>query len=246
MSGTVSTVKAIDEKGKPYTPQETDIQKASKPPERKKSTLHFFSPRDMLTGFNIHLISPDRGVIFYSPVLLLGLIGLATAQSKKSKFIPVLVSVALVNFVLYSMWGDPYGGWAFGSRYLIPAYAIICIFLSFALTRFSKSILFIVVFSILATYSIGVNTLGAITTSQNPPKVEAIPLSQLSGREEKYTYERNFDYLIGNKSKSFLWRTWFSKYLNSVEYYLLIADILTIVTLTLTLTLFFQKKGEKE
>ena len=233
-SGTIEAVKALDEQGLPIDLYTTPPIEPQTPGQSEKSSIRFFNPRDLLTGFNIHIVSPDRGVIFYTPVMLLGLIGAVISFRNKDKFFPVLVGIIGFNILLYSMWGDPYGGWAFGSRYLIPSYAILSIFLAIALTRFAKNKILILFFLVLAIYSIVVNALGAITTSRNPPKVEAVSLSQVTGRQEKYTYERNWEYLLDNKSKSFVWGTWAGKYLSAQEYYLLISSLPIILVLILT------------
>lgn len=239
-SGTISAVKAIDEQGQPIDPYTTPPNEPQTPGQKEKSSIRFFNPRDLLTGLNIHLVNPDRGVIFYTPVVLLGLIGAFVSYRRKDKIFPVLLGIVGFNILLYSMWGDPYGGWAFGSRYLIPSYAILSIFLAIALAGFAKNKILVLFFLILAVYSIAVNTLGAITTSRNPPKVEAVSLSQVTGKQEKYTYERNWEYLLDNKSKSFVWRSWAGNYLTAQEYFFLVSSLPIILVLFLTMGLMIK------
>ncbi len=69
-------------------------------------------------------VHPYRGIFFWSPILLLGLIGcaLATRQFGKRRFIGWLgiwcfVSYFYVNISYYMWWG----GWSMGPRLLIPA-----------------------------------------------------------------------------------------------------------------------------
>src|SRR5207237_1298615 len=97
--------------------------------------------------------------------------------------------------LLYSMWDDPYGGWAFGSRYLIPTYAILSIFMALLLKRIAKYNILLLLFFAVFTYSVGINTLGAITSNRNPPQVEAVALERASGKAQPYTYIRNFNVL---------------------------------------------------
>ena len=157
--------------------------------------------------------------------------------------IAVFSGIIGLNILLYAMFGA--GGWAFGSRYLIPSYAIMAILISLVLTKWKKKSILLLLFFLIAGYSIAVNTLGAITSNRNPPKVEAIPLSQLSGREEKYTYERNLEFLTENKSKSFVFQTYASKYLTAWQYYLIIASSIIGVTASLLVYLHFSAKGQK-
>src|SRR3989304_5141912 len=76
LSGTLPSVKAIDASGSPMTPPSADNpSKAFDPVQKGKSAVSFFQTHNLLNGFYIHIFSPDRGIIFYAPVILLGLLG---------------------------------------------------------------------------------------------------------------------------------------------------------------------------
>jgi len=225
LSGTVGGVKAIDEQGNPSVPTYANpegIEEYLNPEKQKKNAWKFFQTRGISNAFYLQFFSPDRGIIYFTPVILLGVVGAVILYCKKNRWLLLLLSVLSVNILLYSMWGDPWGGWAFGSRYLIPSYAILAIFIAVALTKFKKNKLFLGVFFALLVYSIAVNSLGALTTNRNPPQVEVLALEKLSGREEKYTYARNIDYLLAGNSKSFVFQAWAKKYISAKGYYLLV------------------------
>jgi hypothetical protein len=210
LAGTVASVQEIDAQGKPTVPKtniNADLQKFSEAKQESRSATAFFATRNMLSATNIQWLSPDRGVIFYTPVILFGFIGLVLALRKKVSLTVLLVAVIAANVTLYSMWGDYWGGWAFGSRYLTPTYAILAIFIGLLLTYLRRRIWFILFFAIVFCYSVGVNTLGAITSSANPPEVDVLALEKLSGQVQKYTYERNWDFLSTGHSKSFIFQT---------------------------------------
>jgi hypothetical protein len=124
------------------------------------------------------------------------------------------------------MWGDPYGGWAFGSRYLIPTYALLAVGIAFGFSHLNKNWIWLTLFTILFAYSAGVNTLGAITTSTIPTQGEVLSLEQKTGHEEKYTFMRSWEFLnekyskIG--SKSFVYQTIGKQYLNARQYFYLV------------------------
>ena len=147
------------------------------------------------------------------------------------------------NIVLYSMWGDPYGGWAFGSRYLIPTYAISAIFIAIGLTYLKKYNLFLIIFFMLFSYSVAINTLGAVTSSRNPPQVEVLDLEALSGKEEKYTYQRNIERLQTGESKSFVYQTYIRSYLSAWEYYTYIT--LFVIVVAASILLVYKTKKEE-
>lgn len=249
-SGTVESIREIDSSGNPKPSKTADpehVDEYLNPSQQKKSVVIFFSSRSVLNGFYMHFLSPDRGVVTFTPIVLFGLVGIYLLHKKREKHLAMLVGILGADVIIYSLWGDPWGGWAFGSRYLIPGYAILAIFISIFLTKLQegglKKLLLIPFFVILA-YSICVNTLGAITTSANPPQVEALPLEKLSGKRERYSFDRNWEFLTSGKSKSFVFQTWASKYLTAQEYYYLIAGSLIASSLGLTVALTRKKKNE--
>ena len=245
-SGTVPSVLAIDGDGKPTVPTQSGSENAEKfidPQSQNKSAIRFFKTRNMLLGLNTHFLSPDRGIIFYTPVILFGILGTFVLYKKQRNFVVLLLSIACVDVVLYSMWGDPWGGWAFGSRYLIPSYAIMSIFVAFALCTWRKKTLFLILFFVIASYSSGVNTLGAVTTNRIPPKPEVLFLEKISNTEQKYTFMRNVTDLNQNKVKSFVFRMFYKEKISAWQYYRM---IVTTLILTLAAMLSYYRFFSKE
>jgi len=234
LGGTVASVKAIDANGKPTLPQVAITDKKTidgllDPAKQNKSVIQFFQSRNLINGLYELFISQDRGMLYFTPVMFIGMFGGILLYRKKSSILVVLVGIIGMNVLLYAMWGDPYGGWAFGSRYLIPAYAIIAILLSFVLSAFRKNIWFLLFFSLVVTYSISVNTVGAITSNSNPPKSEVLALEKLYHTPETYSFDRNIQLLSHNTSKSFIWQTYFKSAISAVTYYwILVTSILLI------------------
>lgn len=230
LAGTVVAVKAIDATGNPAAAAEDDSS---------KSAVTFFETRNLLHGFQVHFVSPDRGIILYTPIMLFGILGIIYLYKRNASISALLLAIIGMNVLLYSMWGDPWGGWAFGSRYLIPSYALMSIFVAIALSVWRKNWLFLALFLLLFSYSTAVNTLGALTTNANPPQVEVAALEKLSGRQQLYTYEREYQYLQTDGSKSFAWQTVIRPYLSAVHYAELLAGATIAVALAGLLYLYF-------
>ena len=58
---------------------------------------------------------------------------------RKNKELAVTIILMILSIILlYGMWGDPWGGWAFGTRYLIPAFALMSIPIGMALNKYGK------------------------------------------------------------------------------------------------------------
>lgn len=222
--------------------QEDTLKKMSK----EKTAIGFFDTRNLLNGFYIHLFSPDRGVIYFAPVIFVGIAGLFLLYRNVTSVATLFIALIGVNVLLYSMWGDPWGGWAFGSRYLIPSYAICAIGIAFAISEWGRRWWFIIITLLLFVYSSGVNTLGAITTSANPPQIEVLSLELQSGHEEKYTFLRNWEVLnqkygeIG--SKSFVYQTFLKEFVTPLSYYFLMYSLILILGFSLYFMQVFSKK----
>jgi hypothetical protein len=243
LPGTVASVRAIGLDGKPENAavDKKDLEKYFNQEETEKSVIGFFQTRGLINGLYLQLISPDRGMLFFAPVVLLGLIGLFTTSDPRRT---LLLGIVAANLTLYAMWGDPWGGWAFGSRYLIPASAILAVGSAFLFKQVQKNTLVLLVIGILAAYSIAVNTAGALTSNANPPQVEVLSLEKLSGRQEKYTVERNLDQLKDNHSKSFVFETYVKDHLSAWNFYLVLVGIITASTIGLLGFIRFAPKYE--
>ncbi len=178
------------------------IEKEAQDPFDKKLA---FQTRDQLQELHILITSNQRGWLLYSPIVFLGMVGaiLAYQNKRTTNLSLLLVSIILTNIIIYSMFGA-LGGWAFGPRYLIPSTAVLCALIAVALTRFRKNIIFIIIFFVLVLYSFAVNAMGAITTTQVPPKIEAINLP----KPLPYTYEYNFGLLKTGFVSSFVYNVY--------------------------------------
>ncbi len=227
LSGTVTRAEAINSEGLPTNQNEiTETDQVTV----KKTATGFFRSRNLLNGLYVHGISPDRGVLYFTPVIVLGILGIFVLYKKNRDAAVLLTSVILFNIVFYSLWGDPWGGWAFGSRYLVPSYALLSIFLAFALSAYFRKVLFLVLFLVLFVYSVGVNTLGVLTSSRNPPLVEIAGLEKLSGKRERYSFDRNIEMLQHNKTKSFVYNTYLASTLTPFDYYQIVYLSILVVS----------------
>jgi hypothetical protein len=247
LSGTLDRAIEVKADGKPVLESEIVKQRLKLNPKLQipeKSALGFFQNRLLMQGFYIHFISPDRGMLFYTPVMFLGFIGIFVAVRKKQPYAALLIAILGFDILLYSMWDDPYGGWAFGSRYLIPGYAMLSIFLALLLSYWRKKNLALLVFLAVFCYSVAINTMGAITTNGNPPRVEADAMAIKQHRDIPYTYEHNLELLDSNVSKSFVFQTWMQYYTSAWNYYIFVTFLIITVSGWFVVRLRASKKGD--
>lgn len=184
---------------------------------KQKHVIAFFSERNLPKGFMTLLFSIDRGLFMYAPIAIVGVVGLWMRLRKKITLeIGILISILLTHIFLYSSWGDPWGGWAFGPRYLIPSLSILSLFVGMTVYALRQSMVARVVTFILFIYSSAVGLLGALTTNAVPPQHEAIALNS------KFNYLHNLAFLMDNKSSSIVYNTFLSENIPLLGYYLLI------------------------
>ena len=184
----------------------------------------YFKEKDLPRGFSILTGSQDRGLFFYSPIFFLAFLGIGFGLKKFNAQQFFLLSTVAANLFLYSSWGDPWGGWAFGPRYLIPTMAILAMYIGLWLTKTKKYYVSRFSTFILFATSCAISLLGVLTTNQVPPKVEADFL------KIRYSYFLNFDYLSKGMSSSYFYNEYISHILTLEQFYfVLLSSILSLV-----------------
>ncbi len=198
---------------------------------KEKPPLIPFATRMQLNGAYILLVSNERGIFFYNPILLLGLLGLFLAYKNKvhNGLVILIFATILVNILMYSMFGDPWGGWSFGPRYLIPSIGLLSIGLGYLLTKVGKNPFIIILFIVLTLYSIGINVLGSVTTNLLPPKVEAENLAV----PVPYTFMYNNDLAEKNISGILVYNMFLRDFINVKSYIYIYTLLISVVIFSL-------------
>jgi hypothetical protein len=181
--------------------------------ESEKNVVKFFSENNFPFGVYTLLVSSDRGIFFYYPIFILALFGIYTALKRMTMEYGTLIGIICCDVFLYASFGDPWGGWAFGSRYMIPALSALSLFVALWLfsTRFritSKIVSFV-----FFAFSSGVALLGALTTNAVPPQVEADYLHM------KHNFFLNLQFLQDGRSSSFFYNQFLSHSVSLTAFY---------------------------
>lgn len=181
-------------------------------------------------GLYVLLVAEDKGLFVFAPVFILGVIGLFMANSKVDGS-NWLTSMVGLNLLVYASFGDPWGGWSFGPRYLVPSMGILSLYSSYLVAKYVRSIWFSLLSLVLLTYSSAIAVLGVITTNTVPPKVEADYFGI------KYGFWVNIDMLYENLSSSFAYKSYVSNYLTVWQFYLVLVYYLLIMWIILLLVI---------
>jgi hypothetical protein len=152
-----------------------------------------------------------------------------------------LISLIVVNVFLYSSWGDPWGGWAFGPRYLIPSMSILALFVGVFVSSKPYQMIKKLLAFILALFGSFVALLGAVTTNSVPPMSEGLLLPA-----KKYNYLFNLDFLNNGQSNSFAFNNYFSHTFTLVGYffYIYIVLVMLMIAILFILPIFDKEKIE--
>lgn len=149
------------------------------------------------------MVSPAKGLFFFSPFLLLGLLGLIKGVLKKecgkepvsggNYLFPLIVIVAYTFFG--ASFVDYDGGWTFGPRHLVPMVPFLV--LGFAALRLNKRWLSVLLYS-LGLMSILIFALGTISSMHFPLPFDA-PIVEFAWEVLKEGYISSAFAIFGSK-----------------------------------------------
>ncbi len=127
--------------------------------------------------------SPFRGLFWFSPVLLLGLVGLVVWLLERRLSPEARVCIAIFGFfyVVNVTFNGFHAGFSAGPRYLIPGLPFLALPLVVAFARWR------VLTGILASLSVAIHLLLTATDAQNPVGVGGH--ARVEGRHSEWTYD---------------------------------------------------------
>lgn len=197
-----------------------------------KNAVGFFHESLIPNSLFILLFSDQRGLFLFSPIFILSFFGIAYAFRKKelgtAKYVVPLSLIAL-NLFLYSAWADPWGGWAYGPRYLIQSMPWLALFIGVflsAVPRGRKSFWTRGAVFLLFAFSTAIALVGALTTNAVPPKSDALTLPI-----KTYNVLHDVPYIFNNRSGSFIYNTYSSHTISLTGYFVLIYSFVILLAL---------------
>lgn len=198
--------------------------------------------RKLIQGLYILIVSDERGILYYQPIVIIGILGILMLYRRRQFYNELLLTVSIisVNFLIYMMFGDPWGGWSYGPRYLIPATSLLCIFIGPFITLTTKKFIYSPLILLLALYSLFVSTLGVVTTNNVPPKNEAENLVT----PIPYTYAYNLD-LLQSGSSSLIYNAFLKDRMSPSQYHYWYFGSIAAAMILFYLSLVLPKKHYK-
>ena len=202
----------------------------------EKNVVGFFHEKKMVNGLYVLLFSDERGLLFFTPVFFAMFFGIGyVLKRKEADNAPYIVSLALIamNVFLYSSWGDPWGGWAFGPRYLIPSMPWLALLVGFAVLGM-KSLWRKAFVYLLFLYSVAVALVGALTSNAIPMKEEGLLLPSRT-----YNFLLDIEHIYANESGSFVYKTYLANHLSLIHYFYILFGFVALIS---AVTLFYSSQ----
>ena len=113
-------------------------------------------------GFYGLLVSPSRGMLVYSPILVFAVWGMFRLwrQPRLEKLRPLSVAVLLLLLV-QAKWFNWHGGWSFGYRLMVDATPLLALCAAAVAVTVRKRKVLLGVFGVALAWSLGVQVIGA-------------------------------------------------------------------------------------
>src|SRR5260221_429414 len=198
----------------------------------------FFKESNLPNSAYEILTSPDRGVLFFFPVIIMSFFGFLPLF-KKHKSLAIALGGGIASIViLYSFWGDPGGGWAFGERYMIPAISQLAIVLGVAIATYGKKVWFALLYFLLLVYSLSIALVGALATNRIPPKAEAV-----QSHLPYFNYFLDIHLLQKGITSSFVYNTFLQSHI-SLQMFATTLSILAIGSIVISYTMAIHQKKD--
>jgi hypothetical protein len=206
---------------------------------KSTSAISIFKEQRVANGFYELTVASDKGLFYFSPVLILALLGLLTIKGKLKGEHAMILAVIGANIFVYASFSDPWGGWAFGPRYLIPAMSLLALYVSLFVSGLRLKWLRRLIFYILFAVSSSIALVGVLTTNLIPPGVEA------PANHSKDNFYKSFDYLDLGKTSNFVYTHFVPKSLTLHDYYMyLYISVLVLVAYIVFIAPFIRGRHE--
>jgi len=116
---------------------------------------------NFLPGLTGLLISPSRGLLIFSPVIVFSFAGIYYIfKNGAAPLYKYLSAISIFYILLFSFYTSWWGGHTYGYRYLIDIVPFLCIFIAFAIEKIMSSKRLKLIFTLLFCFSIFVQVIG--------------------------------------------------------------------------------------
>ncbi|HXO25997.1 MAG TPA: hypothetical protein VOA80_01505 [Thermoanaerobaculia bacterium] len=148
----------------------------------------FIRPTRLLQGFSGLLLSPNRGLLMFSPVVVLGCWGMARAlrRWRSEPLLAAFSGAALAYALLHASFTTWWGGWCFGPRFLtetLPVLAVASSLVVPSLSAWGRAAALL-----LAAWSILIQLVGAVCYPASSWDARMMPRTKMEAEMWDYRH----------------------------------------------------------
>jgi len=142
------------------------------------------------------LFSPSRGIFIYSPPIIITLFFIKRFWRRRSFLIILIIGITIIKLYFFAIWWSWYGGWSWGSRFLLPIIPLYFLFFNEAFLRFKKfsSVTRLLIISLIIIGFV-VQLIGVLI---NPSKYDNNIFGLINRDENQFLFLPQLSSLIGN------------------------------------------------
>ncbi len=192
-----------------------------------------------LQGLYTLLLSPERGLFVFSPILLLALFGIVPFLQKEKELGNMALFSIFTTMLVYASYSDYAGGWSFGTRFFIGILPLIMPFLAQAVQSYLKKIVFLLFFIVFTIGSFFINTLGALTSQVIPSPIE----SEYANCGFNCSFMRDIP-LINGHYASYFYQLLLNKFITQTTFFSCMVSLIVLLFLFLIPCFYFEYRKE--
>lgn len=205
--------------------------------EKKEKVSSNFLEQRFIKGIYVLLFDINKSLLVHAPFFLFGILGLFMIRKRLNLEHFTIMGLILLNIIVYSSFFDPWGGWSFGPRYIVPSVPLFAIFFAYWISAGRLSLVRRIIGLLLFAYGVGVALVGAVGRSVIAPKEHVV------GLDVPVLFVDVYKFIEAGWNGTFIFNQFFRGKIELMEYYYILLGALTFVAfVTLFIVPVFDKR----
>jgi len=151
---------------------------------------------NLLVGVYGLLFSTGKGLLIYSPPIIISLFLIRRFWRKRAFLTVFIIGITIVKLYFFGKWWSWYGGWSWGSRFLLPLVPLYLLFINEAFLRYKRfSPIIRILIILIVIVGFVVQLLGVMV---NPSKYDNNIFGLINKDENLFLFLPQLSSLFGN------------------------------------------------
>ncbi len=205
--------------------EEVTKEDTEKVASEKEAISYSLNETSFINGLWVILFQTNKGLWIFYPIYFFSFLGLWKLRKNLNPDLIIPLGIMLVNLFLYASFHDPWGGWGWGPRYLIPSIPCAAIYFGVWLSGrkyvLGRKLLALLLFS----YASAVSLLGVVGKNHIIPK----PESELDLYIRPLNFWTGYKFVQRGENGTFLYNTFLRDKMRPITYYYLLAGTSIVI-----------------